>query len=182
MEPEPLTATLTATLTAWAAWVGVVVAASALVISVLAWRAAHRSAKAAERAVHQQQTPTFTAEIEPVNGGKWHRLAVRLDGPNDLDDLTVDILDKELIYVSDRNREPQPEEAQRRHVATDDDNRPGLAIGDTVMWRVAAAGKHVHGDQVTLRCIAKVGKAEWKPLVSVEVPRSLRPKAQARWV
>lgn len=176
-------------------WSAVAVAVLAVIISVGAWWAARRSADASERSalateevLHQQRTPRFTVEIQEVNGGQWHRLAVRLDGPISLDDLSVESLHDDMVFTADQygiDRAPPPgNEAAggrpgRRVAWTYDGDRngerAGMAIGQTARWRVSAADKHVSADEVTLRVRARAGKAEWTVLAPVTVPGSLQP-------
>ncbi|MFK3983119.1 hypothetical protein ACI2K4_22420 [Micromonospora sp. NPDC050397] len=181
-------------------WAAVGVAVLAVLIAFGAWWAAHRSAEASERSatasersaaaseelLHQECTPRFTAKIEEVS--QW-RLDVRLDGPLDLDDLSVESLDDELVFNTGQfgiDKEPVPaghEAAGGRpgrrvawtHSDYPDGTRAGIAIGETAMWRVSAADDHVRADEVTLRMRARVGKEEWIVLVPVVVPGSLRP-------
>jgi hypothetical protein len=170
-------------------WASTAVAVIAAVVAVAAWWAAHRSAKASERSadaneqlLHQQRTPQFTARIEEVNDGSWHRLAIRLDGPVSLDDLSVEVLDDELIFSSDqygidKTRLARQEQPGRRLAWAYDQNgsRAAVEIGETTKWRVAAAEDHVRSDEITVRARARAGRSEWVVLVKIPVPGSLHP-------
>ncbi|MFI6162996.1 hypothetical protein ACIA59_23975 [Micromonospora haikouensis] len=145
-------------------WAAGAVAVLAVLIALAAWWAAHRSAMASERSadasersatasersaaaseelLHQQRTPRFTAEIEEVS--QWHRLAIRLDGPLDLDDLSVESLNDEFVFNTDQfgiDKEPIPAGHEavggrpgRRVAWTNsgypDGARAGIKIGET---------------------------------------------------
>lgn len=164
-------------------WASAAVAVVAAGVAVAAWRAAHRAAEAAERSAlideqawHKQQAPTFKAQIEPVNDGGWHRLALQLEGPTDLDDVVVEVLGGELVFTDGHNGVDRPDDGRPRKawVYSQDGVRTGLRLGEVAKWRVAAAEEHVESDEVQLRIEARAGKAVWRVLVPVAVPGTMQ--------
>jgi len=89
---------------------------AAVVLSVLALLVAgasafytKRQADAAARTAtldaerrYEERTPTFDAWIEPVNGGGWHRLWLRLTSRQDLSAVQVEITEGEGVEFHDR--------------------------------------------------------------------------------
>ncbi|MGW3805871.1 hypothetical protein [Micromonospora sp. NPDC005113] len=164
-------------------WASAAVAVVAAGVAVAAWRAAHRAAKAAERSAvideqawHKQQTPTFKAQIEPVNDGGWHRLALQLEGPADLDDVVVEILGGELVFTDGHHGVDRPDigRPHKAWVYSQDGMRTGLRLGEAARWRVAAAEEHVESDEVRLRIEARASDSAWKVLVPVTVPGTMQ--------
>ncbi|MFE3505330.1 hypothetical protein ACFXPX_36675 [Kitasatospora sp. NPDC059146] len=87
-------------------WIAAVAAAVSVLVAVFAWKAADRSAAAAERVEsierdrwHRDLTPDLDIRLVQQNMNHW-LLSVDLDGPEGLDDLdsiTVEILDEKGV-------------------------------------------------------------------------------------
>ncbi|MGW3788451.1 hypothetical protein ACWD5Z_27990 [Micromonospora chokoriensis] len=166
-----------------ATWVSASVAVVAALVAVAAWRAAARAAKAAERSaavdeqtLHSQRTPAFTAVIEEVNGGGWHRLALRLNGPADLDDVVLEPLGGKVAFTRDQYGVEVSDEVHPRRawVYSPDGARSRLRLGDTAKWRIVPVDRYVEEDEISLRIEGEAAGAAWQVLVSVEVPKSMK--------
>lgn len=166
-----------------ASGISALVAIGAAAVAFAAWRAAARAAKAAERSAkvdeqawRHQQTPSFTATVEAGNNGSWHRLALRLDGSADLDDVVVELLDNDVSFTVGQHGIDQSEKAHPRTgwVYTTDGKRCGLRLGDTAKWRISAVKQYVEKDELSLRVVAQKDADNWPVLVSVEVPKSIK--------
>ncbi|MDR7277582.1 hypothetical protein [Catenuloplanes atrovinosus] len=181
-----------------AAWAATIIAVGAAVISwvysrrsaaaaKVSGQAATRSAIAAERALHRQQTPVFEALVEDVGGdpagsGGWPRLMRQLREPADLDEVRVELLSEGVSFPTGQNGvNPGIEVLQRTAVWTQDDVAPSpLRVGDRARWKVAF--KHVEDpdastpEQIELRVTAAAEGQSWIVLdeATVEAARKGR--------
>jgi hypothetical protein len=172
-------------------WAGAAVAVAAAVVAWLYSRrsvaAANRSATADERAAYHLDKPMFTAEIEEVNQGGWHRLALRLDGPIDIPGrVDIELLDDSLMLRQgvdgvDRNAAfPIRKAWAQRYIdrqtpmPTREVEPGGMKIGQTVKWMVERVGKATP-QRVNVLVVADAGDGRvWRSLLIIDVPGSLQ--------
>jgi hypothetical protein len=147
-----------------------VIAIVALVVSLasaglVGWQAveARRVRQIEDGRRHQERTPTFHVEVEPVNGGQWHRLWIILTSAQAVDSLTVTILDPQLAWFSSDQTgvEPGPDskDASWGPVA------PGVR---DVAFRVEWEGDESHLARLSLRSTR--GIENWTTQAEVELP------------
>jgi len=173
------------------------VAVAALGISVIALVIAVASAKytrdqavesrkmrqiEAERR-HQERTPEFAAEVEPVNDGAWFRLWLTLDGATPLHRIEAHLLDPEGASFTTGQDGVAAGNARPQDAVGDFPD--GLLSGDRHCWRIElgkdpSAGTTV---RVRVRCHGRNADGDpvaWTVLAQADVPRYGAP--QVRWV
>jgi hypothetical protein len=172
-------------------WIGAAVAAGAAIAAAV-WarssaKSADRSTRVAEAAERRQRRPTFTAQIEEVNGGGWHRLVLQLTGPEALPaPINIELLTNELRFfaglygVSPHAGEPARKAWVPRGIApgqppspTDDDQPAGMQVGQTARWRIQRSGDEAP-ERIDLRITTTRDNEETVTVVSVDVPGSLQ--------
>jgi hypothetical protein len=160
-----------------AAVVSAVVATVATGAAVAAWRAARRTAITNEEDIHLKLTPQFTADLETVESNGSHSLALRLNGPKPLDDVTVEILGDELAFTRGHHGVEPTDEGRSSSAWAHgtDGTRCGLRLGDSTVWRVVPTDDYMKSDEVTLRVEARSGKRTWEKLVLATVPKTMKP-------
>lgn len=112
---------------------------------------------------HEERTPTFRVEVEPVNDGQWHRLWVVLTSAEALDSLAVTILDPQLVWFPSGQAgvEPGPDSKHGSwgHV------EPGLR---DVAFRIEWEDDDTHVARIALR--SKRGAEMWHVQAEVDLP------------
>lgn len=167
-----------------ATWAGVIISVGAFGVALIARRDAKRSAAASERTaitneedLHLKLTPQFTPTLETVKSNGSHSLALRLNGPRPLDDVTVEILGDELAFTRGHHGVEPTDEGRSSSAWAHgtDGTRCGLRLGDSTALRVVPTDDYMKSDEVTLRVEARSGKRTWETLVLATVPKTMSP-------
>lgn len=150
--------------------ISIVIAIVALVVSVASavfagWQAveARRVRQIEAERRHEERIPTFRLEVEPVNGGQWHRLWVVLTSAEALDSLAVTILGPHLVWFPSNQKgvEPGPDSKLGSWGRVD----PGVR---DVAFRVECEDDDSHTVRLALRGMR--GVERWDVQAEVELP------------